>query len=212
MLGVVFQISRIWDAASGELKTVLLELDRVRLFALSPDGRTVAAKKWDSSIRLWDVETGELKRELEAASEDIASLVFSHDGRLAAGAEEGAVYIWDAATGQLKTRFKTPVDSRGVWLRYPHDSRIAFLPDNRSIASITYTKYDQKAVAAVHVWDAETGQNQLEFGGNLTSARFAPDGSALAAYSDEKMGLWDLRTGEVLISFEEEFSRPVFLA
>ena len=210
LVGRSFSDIRIWDAASGELKAVSRELNKISTFAFSPNGQTVAAKKWNSPIQLWDVETGELKRELEAVSEEMESLVFSHDGRLIAGAGDEGVYIWDAASGQLKTRFATPIDSRGGWLLYPHDYRIAFLPDNRSIASVSYIKYDQKVVASVHVWDAETGQNQLEFGGNLTGARFAPDGSALAARSSGKVGLWDLRTGEELTAFEEGFSQPVF--
>ena len=210
LVGYSFLNLRIWDAASGELKAVSRELDFVYPFAFSPDGQTVAARKWNSPIQLWDVETGELKRELEAVSEEMESLVFSHDGRLAAGAGDEGVYIWDAATGELKTRFATPVDSLDRGILYPHDYRIAFLPDNRSIASVSYIKYDQKVVASVHVWDAETGQNLLEFGGNLTGARFAPDGSALAARSGEKIGLWDLRTGEELTAFEEGFNRPVF--
>ena len=40
-----------------------------------------------------------------------------------------------------------------------------------------------------------TGQNLLEFGGYLTFARFAPDGSAVAAYEGKKARLWDLKTG-----------------
>ncbi len=210
LVGYSFLNLRIWDAASGELKAASRELDFVYPFAFSPDGQTVAARKWNSPIQLWDVETGELKRELEAVSEEMESLVFSHDGQLVAGAGDEGVYIWDAATGELKTRFATPVDSLDRGILYPHDYRIAFLPDNRSIASVSYIKYDQKVVASVHVWDTETGQNQLEFGGNLTGARFAPDGSALAAYNGGKIGLWDLRTGEELTAFEEGFNRPVF--
>ncbi|MDE0019810.1 MAG: PQQ-binding-like beta-propeller repeat protein [Candidatus Poribacteria bacterium] len=210
LVGRSFSDIRIWDAASGELKAVSRELNKISTFAFSPNGQTVAAKKWNSPIQLWDVETGELKRELEAVSEEMESLVFSHDGRLIAGAGDEGVYIWDAATGELKTRFATPVDSLDRGILYPHDYRIAFLPDNRSIASLSHTKYDQQNIAAVHVWDAETGQNQLEFGGNLTGARFAPDGSALAARSGGKFGLWDLRTGEELTAFEEGFDRPVF--
>ena len=164
LVGYSYSNLRIWDAASGELKAVSRELDLVYPFAFSPDGRTVAAKEMGRPIRLWDVETGELKRELESVSEDIRSLVFSHDGRLAAGAGDEGVYIWDAATGQLKTRFATPVDSLERGILYPRDYRIAFLPDNRSIASLTHTKYDQQDIAVVHVWDAETGQNQLEIG------------------------------------------------
>ena len=200
---------RIWDAATGELKSVSEELDRVGAFAFSPDGQTIAAGKWDNAIQLWDVETGQLKREMEPVSDRIYGLIFSHDGRLAAGAGDEEVYIWDAATGELKTRFATPVDSRR-WRPYLHDYRIAFLPGNRSIASLSHTRYDQKDHAAVHVWDAETGQNQFEFGEGLTDAMLAPDGSALAAYSGGKARLWDLKTGEELTAFEEGFSRPIF--
>ena len=210
LVGYSFLNLRIWDAASGKLKSVSNELDLVNAFAFSPDARTVAAKKWDSPVKLWDVETGGLKRELEISSEKVGSLVFSHDGRLVAGAGEADVYVWDADSGQLKTRFKTPADLRARGLLYPHDHRIAFLPDNRSIASITHITYDQQDIATVHVWDAETGQNQLEFGEYSTSAMFAPDGSALAGYRGGKAGLWDLRTGEELIMFEEGFGTSGF--
>ena len=210
LVGYSFMELRIWDALTGELKAVSDELDRVYAFALSPDGQTVAAHREDKKVLLLDVETGQLKRELEPVSEHIEALVFSHDGRLAAGAGQEGVYIWDAATGQLRTRFTTPADSRSQ--RNPHHYRIAFLPDNRSIATLTHRKYYERDNAVVHIWDVNTGQNRLEFGGYLTFARFAPDGSAVAAYEGGKARLWELKTGEELAAFEEGFRCPVFSA
>ncbi|MDE0019807.1 MAG: T9SS type A sorting domain-containing protein [Candidatus Poribacteria bacterium] len=199
-----FYIARIWDVETGKMAPVSNEISYYGVIAFSPDNRTVAASKWGERIYVWDVETGEALAAVEPGSEQIRSLVFSHDGRLLAGAGKEAVYVWDVETAQLKTRFNTPVDARDHLL-YPSRYRIAFLPDNRLIASVNYTGIHSERVASVYVWDAAARERLRVIGEGLTYAEFAPDGSAVAGRSGEKSCIWDLSTGEALMEMPDGF-------
>ena len=65
-------------------------------FAISPDGRTVAAGLDSGSILLWDVCSGKQVGKLEGHRGGIASLCFSPDGRsLVSGGDDTTILIWD---------------------------------------------------------------------------------------------------------------------
>ena len=131
-----FRDPRIWDVKTGKMKAVSHQLAGSFISAFSPDNRTIAAWKWESAVQIWDVETAKMKGELEAVSEQLTALVFSHNGLLVAGAGAVGVYIWDLQTGELKTYIKTPTDDHSTIPR-PSNYRSAFLPGDRSIASLS---------------------------------------------------------------------------
>jgi WD40 repeat protein len=125
----------VWDVVKGKRirywplgKTTLLWP-----FALSPDGRTVAAgEKWPPSpsvraIHLWDLHTG---RQLDVEvphNARMTSIAYSPDGRtLAWGNDDGTVVLWEVATGRVRRQFE------------PHASAVlalALSPDGRVLAT-----------------------------------------------------------------------------
>lgn len=132
----------VWDAVSGrELNTLDVMADApaldklLRGFALSPDGRLIAAAgfAFDQARqqiihRVWihDVKQDRPVRAIEVTAVDLYSVAFSPDGAsLATGGFGGQVELWDVASGDRLAARKlgnAPVRS------------MAFAPDGKVIA------------------------------------------------------------------------------
>ena len=125
---------RLWDAHTGQSKSVLLEnTGNVSCLAFAPDGTTLAAGREDATIQLWDPVTGKIRAILRGMREPAASLAFSGDGELLAyrcsvdwGLEP--IRVWDTHLCQPKAAFSEP-----------YVSSLAFLPDNATLVSASYT-------------------------------------------------------------------------
>jgi WD40 repeat protein len=116
------------------LRIDLPKMASLNAFALSGDGRTVAAACWDPSlglpylaIRVWEVASGQERLSFSGPQSSLHSLAFSPDGRLlAAAGRDRAIYLWDAATGKTVRRregHRGDVES------------LTFSPDGRRLAS-----------------------------------------------------------------------------
>ena len=126
---------RLWDAHTGQSKSVLLEnTGNVSCLAFAPDGTTLAAGREDATIQLWDPVTGKIRAILRGMQEPAASLAFSGDGELLACRYSGldwhpeSIRVWDTHLCQHKAAFSEP-----------HVSSLAFLPDNATLVSASYT-------------------------------------------------------------------------
>jgi len=92
------------EVASGKVVTQIPTPGTVHGLALSPDGRTLAAREHRQAgqvLFLWEVATGrERARFMESKTVEWGSLVFSPDGRTLAAARTNGVSLCDLATGQ----------------------------------------------------------------------------------------------------------------
>ncbi|MBY0528318.1 MAG: sigma-70 family RNA polymerase sigma factor [Gemmataceae bacterium] len=73
--------------------------------AFSPDGRVLAARSSDASVRLWEIATGKEIGSFKGHQGHIGSLAFAADGRtLATGSSDTTALLWDVArlTNDLK--------------------------------------------------------------------------------------------------------------
>jgi WD40 repeat protein len=102
---------RLWDAATGELQTVLGGAKGVghtqAVFAavFHPDGTRIATGGRDRGVRIWDTATGEELVRLAGHTDYVFRLAFSPDGAtLVSGSGDGTVRLWDAAP--LRERIK----------------------------------------------------------------------------------------------------------
>ncbi|MEV8508331.1 metallophosphoesterase [Actinoplanes sp. NPDC051475] len=96
------EASRLWDVATGQVRTVLSGHTQLWGLSFAPDGSVVAAACNDGAVRIWDVATGAVRTVLTGHVDAVYGVAFSPDGRLlATTSNDGTVRIWDGAAGDL---------------------------------------------------------------------------------------------------------------
>ena len=177
------QKTRIWDAATGEVKTVLETASPVGTTAFSPDGRvlvTAGGPSWQS----WRVPGGEPL--IPPVNHGASTFVhaFSPDGSLVAITGFGFIQLYHPSTGQ-------PVGSR---MTHPGSvSQSAFSPDGKMLAT---TSSD----ATARLWEVPSGRAlfTLVHGADTNRPRFTPDGRLLLVQSaDGSARIWNTQTGRL---------------
>jgi WD40 repeat protein len=166
----------LWDYVTHQILKTFPETGS-RL-AFSPDGKILAARSDNDSVKLWNVETGEEVRRLNNAG-NVHCLTFSPDGKsLASGNWAGEVRLWKVATG--KEASKLAGHGSVVWA-------VAFAPNGGTLASAS-------ADQSVRLWNVATGKEEAKLighGSDVKTMAFTPDGGTLATGGkDEKVMLW----------------------
>jgi WD40 repeat protein len=195
---------RIWDALTGKetLKIELPKEDREKTnpvngyeagraaqmmghLALSPDGKLVAASRWDSLVMVWDASTGKEVQRYKASR-----LAFSGDNKLIACLEYGArniqnpdiVRLYDRETGKHLRDLRGRADTQ--WFDSP-----VFLHDSKSLLAIEFympaapAAGSKASEAQFVIWDVATGKLRRVFpcvSGSNHQLRLSPDGRTIA--------------------------------
>ena len=181
---------RIWDLATGTLKTTLTD-DTGEVFsvAISPDGQTVVSGSNDNRIKVWDLATGTLKTTLTGHTSLVLGVAISPDGRtLVSGSSDRTIKVWDLATGTLKT---TLTGHTSLVLG------VAISPDGRTLVSGSSDR-------TIKVWDLPTGTLKTTLTGHtnwVISVAISRDGRTLVSgdgngfIREGNIKVWDLATG-----------------
>lgn len=171
-------------------------------FALSPDGRTVAAVLlWrGNSVAFWDAATGKLTRRM-TFDQPVHYLTFAPDGKsLALGLAgdlqhpNGSLRIIDLDSGAEKRRFEGFKNSGflkltefGTW------GAAFFTPDGRTLINL-------RKDGTVQMWDVQSGKETGKLaGGEWNLWDLSPDGKLLAAAQERSknvLHLMDAVTGK----------------
>jgi dipeptidyl aminopeptidase/acylaminoacyl peptidase len=185
---------RLRDVASGK-EVRRWEKQWAWNAAFSPDGRTLAASRWEG-VGVWDVTTGKEAGRLTGPKRP-GALAFSPDGRWLAIANPNAVDqdytigVWDAATG--KERWHADV---APWTTHA----VVFSPDGKALAVVggEFDRRRDRPENIVSLRDAATGKEVRRFEGQANQMRavaFSPDGRTLATGSwDGTVWLWEVAT------------------
>jgi WD40 repeat protein/serine/threonine protein kinase/tetratricopeptide (TPR) repeat protein len=213
---------KIWEAFTDKYRLIPTGTVSVDV-AFSPDGKRIAAKGQQGTVKIWEADTAKELATLQGHWLHEATLALSPNGlRLAVGGQnEREVQLYDAVTA-----FKV-----GPALKHQDEVKsVIFSPDGAYIAScgpdgvylwdaangtlVRFTALpgastvafspDGKRVAvangaAVVVGSVLTGQSVLNFGaqGSVAKLAFSPDGRFLAtAGADRAVRIWDTHTGE----------------
>jgi RNA polymerase sigma factor (sigma-70 family) len=193
---------RLWDVTTGaEVRRYREEKSFVRVAALSPDGKLVAASGTGGmTITLQETATGKPVREITGHISYLGSLAFSPDGRRVVSTgdmhsngqetfDDRSVRVWDVATGKLIHKID------GV---RPHGT-VAVSPNGRVLA-IGGT-WGQETTGTVRFWDLATGKELEDRRLPGTSAvTFSPDGRYVVA-ADRDVRLIEAATGKVVQTF-----------
>lgn len=175
-----------WDAQLGAAQASLQEAAPVSAFALSGDGKQLAAgaPSDDTSrgltLSLWDAEKGRVARRLVGQAGDVASVALQASGAWVAAAAASGVHLWSAQDADRYFKLDgAPAPATAV----------AFRADGDLLAGAG-------AGGAVRLWDTEVrkARGELASGqGAVAALAFSPDGKLLAtAGRDGSVKLWDV--------------------
>jgi RNA polymerase sigma factor (sigma-70 family) len=143
----------------------------IHQFALSPDGRTIAAVARKSAA-FWDFATGRLTQRL-AIGWDMHCLVFAPDGKSAAvGGEDCIVHIFDIASGKELRRLVGHQPGKDRFVRGILGA--SFTPDGNTLLTWGIDE-------TIRFWDTRSGKALRQIDGKGWIVRkLSPDGKFLA--------------------------------
>ncbi|KAF3402610.1 hypothetical protein DPV78_003938 [Talaromyces pinophilus] len=170
--------TKIWDMATSACKLTLCndedeehdeDADKdpteyhhiekgVLSVVFSADGRRVASKEVNGSIKIWDMATGTCISRLKRNPNRAKPVALSTDGqRVVFKLWESPIEIWDVVTKECVSTLKDPSHAVGA---------LAFSADGNQVASSLYT--------TVKIWDVATGTctSTLEVGLPITRLSF----------------------------------------
>jgi WD40 repeat protein len=118
------------------------------------------------------------------------------------GGYNGSILVWEVATKKRELK-RVPVSIKGhenpIW-------DIVFAPDSETFASASLDK-------TVCVWKRETGKivfGPLNVGNLANSVAYSPDGTKLAAGTQQHIIVWNTETGKELLKIEQPAYRLAF--
>jgi WD40 repeat protein len=170
----------------------------VNVLAFSTSARQIASADDNGAVDVWDVRTSRLLRNLKTSSR-VLTIAFSPDGQqLATSSADRKINIWQLQSSELLTSIDVPdglVES------------IGYAPDGRLIAVGC-----KDGVIRVYSTDGQL----LRAFGNIASGISivdSPTGARVAAVDDQGLEMWDLKTGELVLTrkLNEIFSGPIKL-
>jgi WD40 repeat protein len=185
----------IWEPDSRtEVSNIMMRIPPVNgKLSWSPEGDRIGMDIIDKNAApsILDSMTGNPVLELEPIGRYCPVFVFSPDGKsLAGGCYNSGDGIWDATTGEQLLTFDLSIDVLVSWTMdivwSPQGDRVAF--------SVV------KSLAAIEVFDANTGQTLADFPAHeaeIFELIWTPDGERLISASyDNTIVIWNLETLE----------------
>jgi len=179
---------KIWDKASGELRTTLTgHSAAIKAVAFSDDGKHLTTVDTNGVTKNWDIETGvetDLNIKLPGTERSVA---FSPDGSLKLMTRldrENSAIISEIATGKELMNLKGHVGKVIA---------VAFAPDGKRAATGSADK-------TVKIWNVQTGRIIVTLTGHtqaVSVVSFSPDGEEIITGSSDKTArVWGTHGGK----------------
>lgn len=200
----------IWDANTGNMKHELKGHEGCVNFAsYNPQSNRIVSGSNDGTIRVWDAVIGKeiLKINVE---EWIKTAVYSPDGSRIATVAQGTIQLWDSEDGTEILTIPVHLPEEIV---FNGEKSLCFNVDKMQINTVFFSPNGKRLVSAsndetVRIWDANTGKELNRLIGHneqVKSASFNPNGLTIISVSWFDVFLWDVQTGEPLLSVNKPY-------
>ncbi|MDM8555742.1 TIR domain-containing protein [Desulfococcaceae bacterium HSG7] len=203
---------RIWDVMNLQCRYVFRgHKDVVNTVAFSPDGKWVASGSADRSIKICDLYSGEIQRTIDDQDAEVISVRFSDDSKSITGITRTRKRnVWDVRNGRLLEKQSDVSISENktelqkdelLWLQTGHRSGINTVSFSKSGKMLVSVSRENKSI---RLRNLETLTMFRHIGNSpMNAVAFSPDETMLAgAGADNKLRLWDVKSGEELVIFE----------
>ncbi len=198
--GSMDHLVRIWSITSGHVVQTFEEHEwPVTAVAYSSFGNFVASGSHDNTIRVWNLNTGQQVYKVQQGS-FVNDLEFSPDGKwLVSCGDDDAINVWD-----LEQSKPNQVLSKDVHI--DNQVPMAVSPVGKKIIAGVGNK-------ALKIWEVSRGmiKRQIQMSSVRTTA-FSPDGQRFVTINKHQsseymnsIGLWDVRSGNLIGSFGKPF-------
>ncbi|MEM6283535.1 MAG: TIR domain-containing protein, partial [Chloroflexota bacterium] len=188
----VSNVVAVWDVETGRLIDRFFgHSDTIYDVYFGDNGEMIISGSQDGSVILWDIETGLQLREFVGHDSGVQAL-FHIDGLdyILSGAANGTVRLWDAHNGAVTRLF------------HGHRAKVhavAFSPDGSTVLSGARD-------GELLVQDTRGDQSPLRIQGHdgvVWGVQYNPRNPqrAVSASSDGLVKVWDLMTGDNLLTF-----------
>jgi WD40 repeat protein len=170
----------LWDLQTGEK---LRTYPQGWLFALSPNGKTLALFGRIHEIHLVDVASGKTLHTVDCGKDWIRCAAFSADSEtLFSGGDHQIIREWQVSSGKAVRQFKKATGSVS-WLSPSADGKTCLC-----LASVL--------PSTVQLFDAAAGKPQRSLG-NVLAVAATPDGKTVVASRGGDIIVWDPATGKI---------------
>jgi WD40 repeat protein len=195
----------LWDTASGQLISRIVQPSWVTAIAFSPDGRTVASGHDNGTARFWDVGSQKFLGEIQVCPKPmpVSAIAFAPRGQfIATASEDRVVRVWDEFTHKQVCELNSHTD------RIP---ALAWSPDGSLLVSAGWD-------TSARVWRPPQADPLILLNSHADQVHtlaYSPDGKFLAcADSDFEIHLWKnaekAERGPVLRGHNEEIRALAF--
>ncbi len=185
---------KVWSLHSGELlRTISGHSTAVLLVTFSPASKTLLTRSRGGSVKLWNLQNGELLKRLADVHRHESVAVSSDWQILAIGTTRGTIKLQHLNSGQLLQ----------VLEGYQGDdiSAIALSPNGQMLVASGLNAASGFCRATVTMWELPSGEVRETFGSESYVA-ISPDSRILVSHGGKNINLWNLQTGELLLSLQ----------
>ncbi|KAH9896421.1 WD40-repeat-containing domain protein [Cubamyces lactineus] len=187
----------LWDVETGaKLNTWKTHSRFVGSVAWSPDGTLAASASSDNTVRLWRVASPETMVVLQHDGL-VFHIVYAPDGDLLSGSWDETCKIWDTRCADWDT--ETDVKPTRT---LQHGSLVTTVAVSSDSCLVACSLYNGKIV----LWTKSDGQRLRSLPGQsqVISLAVYPSGLLAAAYKGSPFMLWDVSTGALVKSADNE--------
>lgn len=163
-----------WNLLSGESRTIVTHATRIRVIAVSRDGKYVYGGTDDGAVIRWNIDNGESRKIFDNRGNSIYAMALDQSGnRMALGDKSGNIIVINPANGSVISRIKG------------HSARVLdvnFSPDNSQLASSSFD-------GTIRLWNARNLSDPpviiTAHESWVLAVAFSPDGRTLVSSSEK---------------------------